>query len=55
MRLHMFNQKNWFSGMRKIIINYHHMSEANSDKFLHMKNKCRLDRVVCYSRVWRFR
>lgn len=52
---YMFNQKEWYSNMRGIIVNYEHMSEANSDKFLHMENKCRLDRVVCYNRVWRFR
>ena len=52
---YMWKQKEWYSNMRKIIINYRHMGEANSNKFLHMENKCRLDRVVCYNRVWRFR
>lgn len=52
---YMWKQKEWYYDMLRIIINYEHMSKANSDKFLHMNNKGRIDRVCCYSGVWRFR
>ena len=59
-----FKQKKWYRNMREIIVNYFHLSEDNYDKFLHMLDKERIDRlggdskVLCtgriysYNRVW---
>lgn len=52
---YMWKQKQWFYNMQDFIISYEHMSEANYDRFLHMTDKQRIDRVCCDSRVWRFR
>lgn len=49
-------QKSWYRNMRKIIMNYLHMSEANDFYTIQMAlPKERIDRVVCDPRVWRWK
>lgn len=48
-------QKSWYHNLLGIVINYKHCSEENDMYLIHMNGRCRLDRVGCYSRIWRWR
>ena len=47
-------EKSWFFNLRKIIINYKHMGEANNLYLVHMTlPKIRDDRMGYYPKIWR--
>lgn len=47
-------QKAWWRDMDNIIINFRHIGAATHMRFIHMNNKCRLDRVARYPYTPRF-
>lgn len=49
-----WNVKRWWQNMDNRILNYLHIGEDNHMRFIHMNEKCRLDRVGVYPRCWRW-
>ena len=50
-----FKQKSWWRNLDSVVIHYRHMGEDNCMTFCHMSNKCRLDRLGDYSKVFIWR
>ena len=50
-----WKQKSWMRNMTKIFMGYQHKSESVDMRFIHMNEKCRIDRIGVYPRVWRFK
>ena len=50
-----WNQKDWYRNIANIVINYRHKSEGNVMYTVHMDNKCRIDRMCCDSKIWRWK
>lgn len=48
-------QKSWYHNLLGIVSDYKHRSEENDMYLIHMNDRCRLDRVGCYSSIWRWR
>ena len=47
--------KSWYRNMDNQCINFLHIGESNHLRFIHMNQKCRLDRVGVYPRVLRWK
>lgn len=43
-----WNAKRWWRNMDNRILNYLHMGEDNNMRWIHMNQKCRIDRVGVY-------
>lgn len=46
-----FKTKNWWRNMDNRILNYRHMGEDNNMRWIHMNQKCRIDRVAPYPKI----
>lgn len=44
-------QKDWWRNMDNIVINYRHMGECDL-RFVHIGDKCRIDRLGGISKIW---
>ena len=49
-----WNQKDWYFNIGNYCIDYRHMGECVLDLY-HMVNKCRIDRVGGFSKIWSWR
>ena len=47
-RLYILHQKAWWRNMNNIIVNYLHKGEETHTRFIHMNEKCRIDRMGIY-------
>ena len=46
------NYKSWWWNINNIIRNYRHKSEEYDMYTIHMNDRCRLDRICPYPKVW---
>ena len=46
------NYKSWWWNINNIIINYRHKGEEYDMYTIHMNDRCSLDRVCPYPKVW---
>lgn len=49
-----FKVKRWWFNMNNRVLNYLHIGEDNHMRFIHMNEKCRLDRTGVYPRCLRW-
>lgn len=52
---HSLNRKDWWWNMNNVIINYRHRGQENDLYLIHMNKKGRVDRLGCYSKIFRWR
>ena len=46
-----WNTKRWWKNMNNHVLNYLHIGEDNYMRWIHMNQKCRIDRVAPYPKV----
>lgn len=49
-----WNTKRWFRNMDDRILNYLHIGEEFNMRTIHMNQKCRIDRVGQYPKVFKY-